>query len=158
MNEHYSFEECEKINSCVKQILFMYWDFLRSGNMTSDIVLLGEFDPFEMVDYSTKNTAVYINDIKLINEASAVKILVKIVQSWMDCGDVTSTRVGGDIQQLLDGDKLRKVPEFKRYIKESLVSEKNSWTVADQVYQEYVVEYFKYLGTNQLFLDDSWYR
>ncbi len=49
MNAHYSFEESEKVKSCITQILFMYWDFLRSGNMISDIVQVGEIDPFEIV-------------------------------------------------------------------------------------------------------------
>lgn len=158
MSDYYSFEECEKVKSCINQILFMYWDFLRSGNMIADVVQLGDFDPFEMIDYSTKNTAININDIRLINEASAVKILVEIVQSWMDCGDVESGRVGGNLEELLKGDRLCKVPEFKKYIGEALVSEKNSWAVSDEVYQQYVVGYFKYLGENNLSLDDDWYR
>ena len=138
-----NYELAEKV---IKDILYMYVDILDSKEITHDIYY-GSFDALEHVDSKTINLEGYDIDISLINEGSAIKILCIMFEHYDQfetLEEVYNSEYFLEIKELIQSGKLDHIPKLKKVIELAYtVDEFGLSNLLIDVYQEYVVGYFK---------------
>ena len=137
-----------KAIDAIKDILYMYRELIGYNGLFDDFgVEDGVFDPTTYIDISPQDVELGDDDIKLLHEGSAIKIICSVLQAWCQGGyPDTVTQYLQDIKKLLGDGRLRHLPELESLLSTAFKSDEDAWDASRPIYEKYVKGYFKTLA------------
>lgn len=134
--------------AAIRDILYMYYDLVESYEGFGHNIEIGSFDPIFFVDcylFEPKGCSFGI-DVNILHEGSAVGILCKLSDFWDEHQTQPEGKFALEVKQILSESRLDHLPLAEKAIKLAFEDEEKFRDLLDEVYEKYVVQFFKQLS------------
>jgi len=134
--------------NAIRDILYMYYDLVRSYKGFGHNIDCGKFNPLNYIDAVLEEPERYTFaiDLELLQNGSAVALLCDLVNMWdeFETSDVQEAwPIIGQIKAAIASGRLAHMPELKKAIELGLAnSEEGFRKEINSIYQKYVCGYF----------------
>lgn len=142
--EDEKFQTLLKAQDALRDILFMYRELANWRGLWDDFGWEdGKFEPLEWIDFPADGADLDTEDLRLLHEGSALKLICHMLQSWGQGGYPTlETAYIGQIRHAVTSGRLNHLPELKDVLSDSFTSDAALKERAEEIYDRYVVGYF----------------
>lgn len=144
------FQTLLKAQDVVRDVLFMYRELVGWHGLYDDFGREdGKFEPLEWIDLTAQQVDIDGEDLRLIHEGCALKLICHMLQSWGQ-GDYPNTETPyiRRIKDAVAAGRADHLPELKAVLQDAFISDAVVWRKSDNLYERYVVGYFhRLLGT-----------
>ena len=143
-----NYETYEQAATARRDLLFLYTEMVESYQGFAADLETGAFDPYTFVDCALGDEPgwTFQVDTQLLREGSAVKLLAWQVDCWEQTGDIrTDRQLMQGIKTLLAGDALHDLPLAAETLRLGLQSAEKLHDGLPDVYEQYVLGYFRRL-------------
>jgi hypothetical protein len=147
--DEYDFDEYMASQLAIRDILYMYRELCRYRGLFEDFGWEdGEFDPFKFVDI-TEESGLSDDDIRLLREGSAIKILCDVLLGYGQGGYPShKSEHMQRIEEAFKERRLRFVPELESALGLGLTSAEALYAESNQIFRKFVLGYLSRLAMN----------
>lgn len=145
-----NYEKFVKANEAIKDILFMYRELVNYSDLFDDFGIEdGSFEPSIYVDCNAEELGINQDDVKLLHEGAAIKLICSVFQAWGQ-GDYPNSEPHSVMiaKKLLEKERLKHIPELEHVLKTVLISSDKARESSKEIYKNYVLGYFKKLAND----------
>lgn len=133
--------------NAIKDILYMYKVLSDYSGLYDDFGTEdGQFEPSTFIDCNSADYGIDEEDVKLLHEGSAIKLICSVYQAWSQGGypEIEPASVAL-AKSLLNEGKLHHIPDLERVLEIALTSINEAQPYFKVVYEKYVIGYLKSL-------------
>lgn len=134
-------------SKAIRDILYMYYDLITSYKGFGHNIETGSFDPVFFADcylFEPKGYTFGI-DVSILHEGSAVAIVCMFSDYWDEHGVAPEGEFAVEVKRLLSEGRLNHLPLAEEVIGSAFEGEQEFRDLLDEVYERYVVQFFKKL-------------